>query len=51
MITMKEVELFAGLMSRAGVTQIEAMFANSFLSKLREMAKEKVDTPTKGDAS
>ena len=49
MITMKEVELFAGLMGRAGVTQIEAMCANSFLNKLREIAKEAAKSAAEPD--
>ena len=39
MFTVQEVELFASLLGRAGVTQIEAMFANGLLDRLRTLAK------------
>jgi len=39
MISIQEVELFASLLGRAGVTQIEAMFANGFLDQLRTLAE------------
>ena len=39
MFTLQEIELLAGLLSRAGVTQIEALFANSLLERLRAAAQ------------
>jgi len=41
MITLKEIELLASLLSRAGVTQIEAIWANMILEKLRAMVQDK----------
>ena len=40
MITLHEVELLAALLARAGVTEIEAMWANVVLGKLRKLAIE-----------
>ena len=34
MVTLAEIELLATLLQRAGVTQIEAMFANDLLALL-----------------
>ena len=39
MISVQEIELLAGLLARAGVTQIEAMFANGLLARLRTLAE------------
>jgi len=39
MITLQEVELLAMLLARAGVNQIEAVWANEFLNRLRELAR------------
>lgn len=39
MVTLHEIEMFAGLLSRAGVTQIEAVWANGFLDRLRALAQ------------
>lgn len=38
MITREEVELLATLLARAGVTQIEALWANNVLNQLRVLA-------------
>lgn len=40
MLTMQEVEMLAGLVMRAGVNQIEAMWANAILDRLRVLALE-----------
>ena len=39
MITPAEVEMLATLLARAGVTPIEATWANNMLNKLRVLAK------------
>ncbi len=39
MLTVQEVELLAGILARAGVTQIEAIWVNGVLNRLRELAK------------
>lgn len=39
-ITLQEVELLASLLARAGVSQYEAIWANAFLERLRQMARE-----------
>lgn len=39
MITPAEVEMLAALLARAGVTPIEAAWANGMLNKLRALAK------------
>ena len=39
MFTLQEIEMLAGLVSRTGVTQIEAMFANNLLDRLRAVAQ------------
>jgi hypothetical protein len=44
MLTMQEIELLAGLLSRAGVTQIEAIWANSIMDRLRTAALEQQAT-------
>lgn len=44
MITVQEVEMLAGLLQRAGVTQIEAAWANSIMDRLRaEVAKAEME--------
>lgn len=40
MVTLQEIELLAGILQRAGVTQIEALFLNSVLGRLRATAVE-----------
>lgn len=40
MVTLQEIELLAGLLARAGVTQIEAIWANMILERLRALAIE-----------
>lgn len=40
MITLQEVEMLASLLARAGVTEIEAVWANTTLGKLRKLALE-----------
>ena len=38
MFTLQEIEMLAGLLSRAGVTPIEVLFANNLLERLRAAA-------------
>lgn len=40
MLTIQDVELLALLLQRAGVTQIEATWANATLDRLRSIALE-----------
>lgn len=48
MITRDEVELLAGLLSRAGVNQYEAAWANMVVDKLRaEAAKQEAEAALK----
>lgn len=52
-ITLQEVEMLASLMTRAGVSQYEAIWANAFLERLRQMAREaqaKTSNPTPKEA-
>jgi len=37
MVTKKEIEMLAGLLSRAGVTPVEAAWANRVLDELRKL--------------
>lgn len=37
MVTIVEIELLAGLLARAGVTQIEAIWCNTVLERLRNL--------------
>ena len=37
-LTLMEVEMLASLLTRAGVTQIEAAFANAIMDRLRALA-------------
>jgi len=39
-LTLQEVELLATLLQRAGVTPIEAMWANMVLNKIRQLVVE-----------
>lgn len=40
MLTLQDVELLAGLLSRAPVTPVEAVWANMVLDRLRALAIE-----------
>ena len=40
MVSVQEIELLAGVLQRAPVSQIEALFLNSVLARLRVMAVE-----------
>lgn len=40
MLNINEVEMLAGILSRAGVTQIEAIWCNGILDILRRIALE-----------
>jgi len=44
-VTLQEIELLASLLARAGVNQIEAMFANNVLNKLRALIEELAPAP------
>lgn len=39
MVSVQEIELLAGILQRAGVTQIEALFLNDVLVRLRAMVE------------
>ena len=39
MVTLQELEMLASLLARAGVTNIEAAWANDALNRLRQMAQ------------
>lgn len=42
-VTIQEIELLAGILQRAGVTPIEAMFVNSVLDRLRKAIDKNKD--------
>jgi len=53
MVTLQEIELLASLLQRAGVNQIEALFANDVMDRLRalvaaeELKRKDRDEPEK----
>jgi len=49
-ITLHEIDLLAQLLARAGVTEIEAIWANALLAKLRVIVREKDEDETEDAA-
>jgi len=49
-LTLHEIELLAQLLARAGVTEIEAIWANALLAKLRVIVREKDEDETEDAA-
>ena len=45
MVTPQELELLAAILQRAGVSQIEALFLNDVLARLRAMVNTPPESP------
>lgn len=49
-LTPHEIDLLAMLLARAGVTEIEALWANALLNKLRAIASEDKNEAEQGNS-